>query len=1518
MSIGVPPSGSVGQRSPAGDTARSTEATDEAREQPQAAEESQPWDLGGQRNRAAAAAQSSLGRIGQGPGRALTLPDVPAAAKVTVKKGDTLSTIAKRARVPLATLMTANPHLSSAARKNGNLIFPGDEVVVPQSSRQATRGAAPTAGAGAGAEASNGAGRPEATTNGANPAPPAAASASVDQTQATAGAAPAAPTEATQAPVPKQLADQAKALVASGAPQSTSRVAAMAVAERLKRRQVDEMIEDTKANPGALVEQLSSPELADELMGPLIAAAAKHARGSGTLPALSTEVQTRLSQPAMVAGLENANRLRALPDEQLEQLEAEVQKLTPAQREDLKVATRLDSLKQSLEVAARVEEANGDPAKLVNVVLTTANFETAIVAVSREAKALGKLTEVRAEVRKLCEPAFAQVKSFKEQLQQIQKTQGDEAAQKLAAAPPETVQKAAVVEATLTALDDLLYGYEALGEAKDAAKQATVVTTMPALVLPLVAQELLDTTRAKGPAAVVALHDELAQLVAKPDSALARLRQQPADQQAAFFAKLSKKDQLSAEVFQKVERLRDVIRVEAEVTRAGTEPSKVMAMIEKAETPEEAIALAKTAVQDDQDPKVKALREQLLKLTGEQLKSFAPLIEKRAAATRAKQKPEALFDSLSPEEKAAAVKLERLEMVRTAAAEATTASMQKEVPKFFDTTVIKPGESVVAVASKALESQLGLGNKETFANAMKDVSPKLQELEAFTNAVLDDSKEVEAAAGLPLKALMKGLTPPGGRGELIVPSKDFSVEGGVLDMTLAHDVMIKVTDANNDVKYYALPTASRRGYGMPVPVANALRGAYERAHGVGDGEGGLFESALPSGATQKQINAAIDLLGQEDPSMYERVLKAYAYPATFNDYPLDASDLGTLLKDTHATAPDNYDAMLKGLVDPEKAKDPKGLVAEFKRMVQGSQEEQDKFKTLQERVAAMATTFPVAAVSFQPGTGGQPRVQLQTSLMGVKERSNVLADVDLGRMDGFAKAHGKALGQSIYTQRMLNATGPTTFDTRVALENEIAMQLEVGQSDQAVQWAQSEAGQKALAAGEMPDFVVYAEKDRPTVQAVRDQIDVITRARDPKAKPEVEVLPLIHLTRDGRTVPLKLFKVTGKDGPMFVDMGGNTYTSFKHYRESNQEAPGMILAPANGAYELDENGLAKVDTFNGGLTVTETMSMNWVNENILTVKSMDRAGWLLTGAGVLASTTVIYAGAGVALMAIGRKWVEHAAQKMLMRRVAQRAAGEALFQTSRAAYWLTQPLATKLAASAAGRFAMQASVKTTLAGGLGFMTYGLYNTGHQFGWVNEHSQLGLLDTWGSALDDSQQGYMRRQVLAGGAMSLLGAVAMGSGLKLGQLMRTPERFAAAVTNQSARGLANTALYSNAVNVPLTGFMTWDMYNYRRRFGGMMDNQTRHSLDTNVMMNMVGGITGLLTAVDNNALRLRGTPIPQKHLDAAIAASAKGPIERLQQWASRGRQAPPSKPSGTTTDSKQQRAGETANDDPPTQE
>jgi LysM repeat protein len=49
---------------------------------------------------------------------------------VTVKKGDTLSAIARRNKVTLAQLKKDNPGLFTKAHRGGNLIFPGNKVKI--------------------------------------------------------------------------------------------------------------------------------------------------------------------------------------------------------------------------------------------------------------------------------------------------------------------------------------------------------------------------------------------------------------------------------------------------------------------------------------------------------------------------------------------------------------------------------------------------------------------------------------------------------------------------------------------------------------------------------------------------------------------------------------------------------------------------------------------------------------------------------------------------------------------------------------------------------------------------------------------------------------------------------------------------------------------------------------------------------------------------------------------------------------------------------------------------------------------------------------------------------------------------------------------------------------------------------------------------------------------------------------------------------------------------------------------
>lgn len=74
----------------------------------------------------------------------------PEIGVLTVRNGDTLTKIAKRLGVPLDVLEQANPGVCTPDRQYGDLIFPGDQIIVPAQLLQQAGGGAPT-GAPAGA-----------------------------------------------------------------------------------------------------------------------------------------------------------------------------------------------------------------------------------------------------------------------------------------------------------------------------------------------------------------------------------------------------------------------------------------------------------------------------------------------------------------------------------------------------------------------------------------------------------------------------------------------------------------------------------------------------------------------------------------------------------------------------------------------------------------------------------------------------------------------------------------------------------------------------------------------------------------------------------------------------------------------------------------------------------------------------------------------------------------------------------------------------------------------------------------------------------------------------------------------------------------------------------------------------------------------------------------------------------------------------------------------------------------------
>jgi len=1404
----------------------------------------------------------------------------------TVKAGDALSHIAKRHSVTLAALLKANPHLTTAARRKGDLIFPGDAVVIPgrviaaqptaaqrkvAARQQATdqqavgQRQAETSAVGSGAtEATSGAG---ASARGA----------------ASAAAAPGTP-EAAAAPLTTEEAAQViKPMIAAGMPEGVSRLAAASARARDEDKNVGKLLDATKGNPAALVEQLQSPaNVHNKLVSAVAVQGSAQARANGTLEAMRAEVQAQLERPELKAALTELDARNKLAEDKREE---RFTKLSGAERLNLVTADRTRTFGLALEIQARIEDAKGDPAKLVEAFTSSkpGQGDIALVAVVREAKKLGKLQELFAAIKARAEPASKLTEAFRAKLNELQATSPEAAKAALDKLPPDVVEATRVIH-QLTPLADVVAATLQVASAKgDATKLAAISLSVPNSARAFTLQEIVETSRASGPDVVAALHDSVVDLIAQNGGqTLAALRAQPESKQAEFFAALPAQEQARLFIVQRLETLRDVIAIEATVARSKGDPAKLIVALTKAVTPEEADAIIRTALA--LPPPTAESSAALMKATHDALKSFAPVLEKRSAAVRAKTSTEDFQKTLTPAEKASLATAERIAGLRNRVAAANIARLDTEAPQNIEEIRLKPDEPLGAAAVKSLESQLRLGDKQTLSNALKDLEPKLQGLQAFAAAVTSPEIANSVVGDIPVKALMASLTPPHGRAELIVPNKKFEVAGGVLDTVGAHDVMIKVVDANNDATFYALPRGARRQMDMAPNVASKLRAAYEKANGLGDGESGLLETVrttfagLPSDATQAQLNAAIELLRKNDQEAHAQVIAAFAFKATFNDHPMNPKDLGTLLTETRSKSPDDFATIIKGVVSDEKLRESKDLEPLLKELASGDDASKARFKVLQDRVAAMATTLPVASIRFLAGADGKPTVTLKTSLVGVKEGSTVLADVDLGRMKGFAKKHGEAFAQSYFASHQLSDHAPKTYASPIELDNMVADALKLGFNDKARDWAKSVEGQAQLKAGKAPDFAVYTEGGKPAVMAVADQINAITSGRGPDAKPEVEITPLMHLTNDGRTVPVNLLKVTGADGPKFVDMRGNRYTSFKHYRETNQEGPGTLLAPKDGVLELDEQGQVKVDSFFGGLTVTSVASMNWVNENLLTARTLDNVSWVLTGAGAITVATVIGGGAGIGMMALGqgmRTAAVAGTRSAIAGTAAKKMAGEALFHGAKLGHWATAPLVDRLMLTAVGRFGVGATQMTALGGGAAFMAYGLANVVPQIGWVNEHSELGAWDTWSPALDfKTQQGYAKRQLVSGAAMTALGIVGMGSGLAMSRVLSNPIRVEALIANPTFGGkaLANTALYSNAINLPITAGMTWDMMMYRRQFGGLMDGEMRSSLEANVMMNTVGVLTGLLTAVDVNAMALRGTHIDPAHYAYAVDVAA----------------------------------------------
>lgn len=1401
-----------------------------------------------------------------------TAPWTAGAAAYTVKRGDTLSHIAKRHQVPLAALLKANPHLTTSARRGGDLIFAGDSVVIPAAPRQ------PSAQRQVSGEQSGGKGQAAAAT-GQVEAGRATATATATGTPAAAGA-----TKSTLSP--EQAAEVIKPLIESGKPEAVSGLAAKFATALQEEKNVAKLLDSTKNDPVALLETLQDPESVPSKLAPAVAAqGAARAREQGTLVAMRAEVQTQLERPELKAALTKLEALDKLPDDQRE---AAFQKLSGEEGLAVVAANRTHTFDLALDVQARIEAAQGDPAKLVEAYTNSKpeQLDVALTAVVREAKKLDKLQEVHTILSAKAKPAYTLTEDFKAKVRELQATQGPEVAEAaLQQAPPEVLEAFRVVK-QLNLMGEALVATSQVAAAKDdATTLAAIALSVPNSVHPFALQEIVEASRARGPQAVAALHDSVVELISKTvGPGLAALRAQPAAKQAAYFAALPEQEQQRLVLGQGLETLRDVVAVEAAVAKAGTDPAKLIAAVTRAVAPEEAAAIVSGALAE---PMTAEWNAALMKATSGALESFAPALEKRTAAVRAGTSPEAFAKTLTPAEQATLATAERIAGLRSSVAAANQARLEKELPQNFEETRLKSGEPLAPAAVKALEGQLGLGDKAVFAKALEQLKPKLEDLQSFTEAVTSPEVANSLVGDIPVKALMSSLTPPGGRAELIVPNKEFEVAGGVLDTMFAHEVMIKVVDANNDASFYALPKGARRQMDLKPDVAKKLRAAFEKANQTGDGEAGFLETqrtvfaGLPAGATQAQLNATIELLRKEDPKAHDEVVAAFAYKATFNNYPMNPNDLSTLLTQTREQSPEDFAFFMKGILSDEKLKESKTLEPLLKELASGDDASRAKFKVLQERVAAMATTLPVASVRFPPGADGKPMVALKTSLVGVKEGSTILADVDLGRMKGFAAQHGEALAQAYFAPSQLSDHAPKTYAKPYALENLVAETLELGYNDKTQAWAETAEGQAQLKAGTMPDFAVYPESGNSAVKTVTDQINAITRGRGPDAKPEVELTPLMHLTNDGRTVPVTLFKVTGPNGPMFVDLGGNRYTSFKHYRETNQEAPGTLLAPKDGVLELDEQGQVKVESFLGGQTVTSVASMNWVNENLLTARTMDNASWLLTGAGLVATATAVGSGVGVGMMAIGqgmRTAAVAGTRRAIAKATAKKLAGQALYHSSKLGHRVAAPMVNRLMATKAGSVGIAASNWIAMGGGAGFMGYGLANVVPQIGWVNEHSELGAWDTWSPALDvDTQEGYGKRQLLMGAAMTGLGIVGMGSGLAMSRVLSNPVRVAnlMAKPTRGGKALANTVLYSNAINLPVTGAMTADMMRYRSQFGGLMDGEMRSSLDANVMMNAVGGLTGLMTAVDPKALELRGTRIDRKH-QAHAAQAAKEPL------------------------------------------